>query len=512
MIYNALLLYLGSCIFFSGSTAYAMIASCQSSQVCASSQVSPQGALALPSLYPFIKLEIPSLTQGVCSAEWETLVHRVFSLASLETGEQWLIFTAKIETNEKEQQAITYIVQALTRAHKLDLFAKDLFSKAYKQASIEGTHAVIKSLIQEPVIRACLENYVKSDIYAVNKERISTYIGEHVYTNDYAAQENIRQIDLRIEQWVKDAVDKAGAETFFVNGWGQVIATLYILEAEKAHQKISSDFYQYASKEIAKALAKAQEHENPFFNCNVKSFSRPILMYPHSGIYHPFKKIELSDEPLIFLNSYIKEVDVKFELFEGKLFLKFNARPGKEGIFTALWKTNFSNLLTAAGFTMQPNKFSAHITLTSSAILAQIRQRAQELYGNRWQEEYDAFFKKVLEALNAQLQVDHPVIFAEPAANYSEDASPFGEIVVAKVHSPIVEKALQKLVVQVQEKFGIALWVQDAHAFHVTLAVHYRQPQSLPFNTFQELLLHIGKYSSSLLNWWNTFLKTYSNH
>lgn len=59
---------------------------------------------------------------------------------------------------------------------------------------------------------------------------IENYIGKHVYSDDFAFQEQMRTSDLAIKSTVKSILGASKADPFFVNGWGQVISAAYILE------------------------------------------------------------------------------------------------------------------------------------------------------------------------------------------------------------------------------------------------------------------------------------------
>lgn len=340
---------------------------------------------------------------------------------------------------------------------------------------------------------------------AAIKARIEKYIGKHVYSPEFDFQESLRQIDLGIEELVKARLGEQQAETFFVNGWGQIIAALYLLQQEKLHKTINEEFLKFATEKVNEALESVGSNRNPFSQINVKPYSRPIIMYPHAGTFFPFKKVAIY-EPVEFLNAYLENITPQFELFEGKLFLKLNPNAGKDGIFKELWKTNFDKLIQNAGYlNMKPNKFSAHITLVSSNALASIRKAAVQKYSQQWQEKYDHFFKETLERFNQELRKEkQTIIFTELAANYSEDASPFGEIIVAKATAPIVQKLLGELVAEVQEKFGVKIFVQDASAFHVTLAIHYREPLKIA-GSMEAFLDKISVDHDILLKYWDTF-------
>lgn len=183
----------------------------------------------------------------------------------------------------------------------------------------------------------------------IDFKHIEEFIGKHVYGDDFAFQEQMRTSDLAIKELLKNELSLSKADSFFANGWGQVISAAYILEQNPCHLKISDTFLKFLIDEIEKALAKTTGTINPFTNLNVRGFTKPIMMYPHQGKYFDFKSVKI-DEPILHLNSFAKEASFKFALYEGKLYLKINPE-NESNIFNRLWKTNFSELLESKGYT-----------------------------------------------------------------------------------------------------------------------------------------------------------------
>lgn len=104
------------------------------------------------------------------------------------------------------------------------------------------------------------------------------------------------------------------------------------------------------------------------------------MMYPHSGKYFDFQKVNI-DKPVIYLNQFVKEAEMKFALHEGKFYLKINPED-ESNIFNKLWKTDFSQLLEENGYTdMEKNKECPHVTLVNSDVIGKVREQFNLKYG-----------------------------------------------------------------------------------------------------------------------------------
>jgi hypothetical protein len=174
---------------------------------------------------------------------------------------------------------------------------------------------------------------------SLQTEHIAKYIGEYAFSDDFAMQEQIRQSDLQIREWVAQKFGAVKAEKFFVNGWGQMLSAAHIIEKNPLHLQISRIFCQTINEEVQQAISKAKQQDNPLISQNVRSYSKSILMFPHVSQYFPFQKVHL-DKPMEQLTHLIQKADLEFALYEGKFYLKINPE-GEANIFNKLWSSDF---------------------------------------------------------------------------------------------------------------------------------------------------------------------------
>ena len=340
------------------------------------------------------------------------------------------------------------------------------------------------------------------------QDHIEKYIGKHVYSDDFAFQEQMRTSDLTIKSTVKDLLGNSKADPFFINGWGQVISAAYILEKNPSQLKITETFAKSLVEELEKAVSKGSSESNPFVALNVRGFTKSIMMYPHSGKYFDFQKVNI-DKPITYLNRFIKEAELKFALHEGKFYLKIHPED-ESNIFNKLWNTNFSQLLKENGYTdMEKNKECPHITLINSDVIGKIREQFNLKYGKtEGAQKSDYFFENLVNLINKELkEQENPIQFTEFGSSYSEDYTPFEEVIVAKLEAPYVGKALKILVEEVEKELGIQIPVQPRSSFHLTIATKYRKPNPSLTEDMQSILNGTGKYATTLNSYWQQLVK-----
>lgn len=341
---------------------------------------------------------------------------------------------------------------------------------------------------------------------------IEKYIGVYANSDDFIFQEQMRTLDLAIKELVKSSLGSSKAEPFFVNGWGQIISAAYLLEKNPSQLKTSEAFGKFLIGELEKAISKGMDTNNPFISLNVRGFTKPIMMHPthptHAGKYFDWKTVEI-EKPVLYLNQFVKEADLKFSLSEGKLYLKINPED-ETNIFNKLWKTDFAKLLEENGYTeLEKNKECPHVTLINSNVIAKVREQFDIKYGkSEGPNNFDLFFEKLLILFNRELkEQENPMQFTTLASTYSEDYSPFEEVVVAKLKAPYVEKALKTLLEEVERELGIKIPVQPTSSFHLTIATKYRKPNPSLNEDVGVLLNNTGKFSAALNSYWQQFLK-----
>lgn len=349
------------------------------------------------------------------------------------------------------------------------------------------------------------------NLQVISSSYIQKYVGDYAYSDDFAFQEQMRTTDLAIKASVKKTLGNPKAESFFINGWGQVISAAYLLEKNPTQLKTSIEFNKFLVGELEKATAKGSDINNPFANLNVRGFTKPIMMHPthptHSGKYFDWKTVEI-EKPILYLNEFAKETSVEFSIFDGKLYLKINPED-ETNIFNKLWKTDFSQLLEKNGYTeLENNKECPHVTLINSNVIAKVREQFDIKYDKiDGPIKFHLFFENLLVLFNNELkEQDYPIQFTTLASTYSEDYSPFEEVIVAKLKAPYVEKALIILLEEVKKELGIEIPVQPTSSFHLTIATKYRKPNSSLDEEIENLLNHTGPYSKVLNSYWQQFI------
>jgi endonuclease/exonuclease/phosphatase family metal-dependent hydrolase len=347
----------------------------------------------------------------------------------------------------------------------------------------------------------------------ISPSHIEKYIGSYATSDDFAFQEQIRTTDLAIKVLVKKTLGNPEADSFFVNGWGQVISAAYLLEKNPSQLKTSIEFNNFLVGELEKAIAKGLDISNPFANLNVRGFTKPIMMHPthptHPGKYFDWNVVEI-EQPVLYLNEFVKEAHIEFTLFDGKLNLKINL-DDESNIFNKLWETDFSQLLAENGYTeFEKNKEPPHVTLVNSNVIANVREQFDIKYGKiDGPKIFELFFKKLLASLNTELkEQEHPIQFTTLASTYSEDYSPSEEVIVAKLKATYVENALAILIEEVKKELDIQIPVQPASSFHLTIATKYRKPNPfLSAETLEDVISNTGKHSVILNSYWQQLIK-----
>lgn len=336
---------------------------------------------------------------------------------------------------------------------------------------------------------------------------IKAYIGSHVDTDDYNFQEQMRTFDLAIQEKLKKIVGEERAKLVFGNGWGQIFSAAYILAKNPLQLKISEAFKKFLIEKLEGTFSKCSSSVDPLTNMNVRGFTKPVMMYPHPEQYFPFQKVTL-EKPIEYLNKFIKEANLEFSLYEGKLYLKINPED-ESNIFNKLWKTDFAELLSENGYTnMEKNKECAHVTLINSDVIAKIKEGFNNKHKLDGQEKFECFMKEMISSFNEKLKkLEERLSFTELCSAYSEDYSPFEEVIVAKLEASFVETALTILVKTIQEELDIQIAVKPKSSFHLTIAIKYRQPSSLISENIEDILSKTGKYSESLKLYWQQFIK-----
>jgi hypothetical protein len=340
---------------------------------------------------------------------------------------------------------------------------------------------------------------------------IERYVGAYAKSDDFAFQELMRRTDLTIKGLVTNILGSTKAQLFFVNGWGQVISAAYLLEKNPSHLKTSVAFEKVLTKNLGEAISKRREVANPFATLNVRGCTKPIMTHPthptHAGKYFDWMSVEV-EKPITDLNQLVEEADLTFALYEGKLFLKINPE-GESNIFNKLWATDFPKLLEENGYTnLQKNEECPHITLVNSDVIAKVREQFNCKYGSPYgDEKFQLFFEELLLLLNEELRKQKsPVKFTKLSSTYSEDYSPFEEVIVANLEAPYVETALYTLVGDVEKELGIKISIKPKSSFHVTIATKYREPNASLMEQIGTVINGTGPYAETLNSCWEQFL------
>lgn len=331
----------------------------------------------------------------------------------------------------------------------------------------------------------------------------SCYIGPHAYTPEYSFQEALRKNDLGIKKSLEQLGDSKGAEQFFINGWGQIIGALVAL---KKH-KINAEFSNVIDENIDTAVEKGRNKTNPFMVVNVREQAKNMMMYPHQGKYLPWRRVHIT-KPIALLNTALKKHSAQFSLYEGKCYLHIGQK-GEHSIFTELWASDFATLLKKQGYRgLEPNKEHPHITLINSNVVAAVKDKFSEKYGAAGQTRFSSFMNSWIDEANSELSKEnHAIEFTQLDSIYSEDYSPFEEVVVAKLQAPKVKKALNILVNKAKEEVDYTLAVKDEDSLHLTIATRYRNPNDFSATTIEQIINSCPKKSRLLSGFLQEFKK-----
>lgn len=292
------------------------------------------------------------------------------------------------------------------------------------------------------------------------------------------------------------------ANTLFVNGWGQVIAAVIALR----DHILSPEFNEFVNQNLNKAIVKAQSNSNPFINVNVREFTKNILMYPHHGRYLPWKRTAIQ-EPLEILNKILDNYNLNFQLFEGKMYLMVNGKDGSS-IFSQLWNSGFASHLEVHGFKdMQPNIETSHLTLINSNVIATIKDKFQEKYKEAGTAKFTAFCTTWFEKFDKVLAEERKHIkFIEFSVTYSEDYTPFEDVLAVQLKAPYVKLALLEFANAVRDEVGYSIPPKDDDIFHISIAIKYREPELLVEKDITKLIGSSDRLSLDLLQFYTKFV------
>lgn len=325
-------------------------------------------------------------------------------------------------------------------------------------------------------------------------EHVSNYIGTHAYTTEYVFQEALRRNDLGIKKAIEQQVGKQESEKFFSNGWGQIVGSLIALNKHR----ISADLNSIIDQNINRAIEKGNKNSNPFVSVNVREQAKNIMMYPHAGKYLPWQKANIT-KPIFVLNNLLKKYPAKFSLVGCKCYLSIGIE-GENTIIKELWETGFATLLEGQNYCgLQANQAHPHITLIDSNIIADVKDKFNQKHGSEGEVKFNAFMNSWIASANDEISIEsNPIEFTHFDSSYSEDYSPFEEVVVARLQAPIVKKLLNKLAGMVKEETDYTLVVKDEDSFHLTVATKYRKQNDFSSISIEQIISSCPKKSSEL--------------
>lgn len=311
---------------------------------------------------------------------------------------------------------------------------------------------------------------------------IEGYIGSHAKTEDFKFQEQIRKVDLSIRD-ILTSLNEGMGKTVFTNGWGQIIAAVYLLNSDSDNLKISMTFKNYLIEHLNQAL-KCCDIPDSILKENVRGPSKSLLMYPHTGQYFDWKNAGVSESFVEALNSFLQDVKPQYSFYEGKLYLNLDGGNSDSTIFQRLWGAGFKAELEKLGFTrMQSNNEHPHITLINSDVIASIKSGFESKYGVKGQEAFQSFMNELVLFLNAKNGTNFQACnFGDFLSTYSEDYPPFEFCVVAQFNATYVERDLKFIVERVKQELNFEPKVKPKSSFHMTVGVEYREPASWPSN------------------------------
>jgi len=330
---------------------------------------------------------------------------------------------------------------------------------------------------------------------------IGKFIGPHVQTDDFLFQQKLRGLELTIQQIASKHLGDKKAENFFILGWGLVIGAAYLLEKNPAQLKISNAFKEVLQKGIQQVIFQGQSLKNPILSKNVLENTGTFMMHKEcSGL--GFRPVSIGNT-VQDLNAILPKFELKFTLNkETRLYLEIEPQ-----FFNELWKGDFPALLSDNGFAgLEKNRECPHATLINSPAIYKIKEQCDIKYLEKGPQQFNTFISSILDKINDQLkQEENPVVFSSLSAKYTENYSPFEEIIVAYFHSPLVTKAMNQVVNEVQEKFQIQIDATKPENYHVTIAVKPREPEVLSVEaTMESLISQTGPYSNDLNDFWET--------
>ena len=339
----------------------------------------------------------------------------------------------------------------------------------------------------------------------VNLEHVSNYIGSHAFTPEYSFQEDLRKNDLGIKQTLQQTEGQE-AEKFFINGWGQIFGACIALNKHK----ISTEFGDIVDQNIDAAIEKGGKKLNPFADVNVREQAKNMMMYPHQGKYLPWQKTNIT-EPIHVLNDLLKKYPAKFSLVDGKCYLNIG-QEGENTIFTELWKTGFASLLEKHDYCgLQANREHPHVTLVNSNVIAAVKDKFSEKYGSEGNAKFKFLMDSWLKEANQQFNEEsNPIKFTQFDSSYSEDYSPFEEVLVARLQAPSVKNILKMLANKVKEEVDYTIAVKEEDSFHLTVATKYRQPNDIYSTRLEEIVRVCPNRCSDLLKFLEEFKKAKS--
>jgi hypothetical protein len=158
----------------------------------------------------------------------------------------------------------------------------------------------------------------------------------------------------------------------------------------------------------------------------------------------------------------------------------------------------------------EKNRECPHITLINSDVIAKVQEQFNLEYGSESKLEFEKFFLDLTKQMNQELKKeDHPIIFTQLCATYSEDYPPFEELIAAKIESTAALKALKKVNEAIMEKLGIGIGLKPKSSFHLTIAIKYRVAQ-LPshISDIDDLIQETGPLSEVF----KTFFEKMASH
>lgn len=345
----------------------------------------------------------------------------------------------------------------------------------------------------------------------ITNSHIQKYVGDYANNDDFIFQEEMRRMDLAVRDIALKSTNNIKASAFIDKGWGQVISMSYLLDVNPGQLKISDTYRLLMMDKLNQAIVKGKGENDPFFTVNVRGLTRPMMMHPTHpllpGKYFDWQAVELK-KPIDDLNQFVKIAKLQYSVEEGKLFLNINLED-KSNFFDKLWETNFEKLLEEKGYTgLERNIEHPHVTLINSEIITSIKDAFDSKYGADGKLRYEEFFKNFLHLINEDLgNQEMPVLFTELSSTYSEDHSPFEEVVVAKLESQYTEKVLQLIIKQVEQELNIQIPVKPKSSYHLTVATKYRKPHSSLPEQMENVIKNTGAFTKKLNHYWEKFIK-----